>query len=45
MRPVSRWSGTPTPDAAGCDAKQLEVKTFDENLQLSNQIAFTVNVP
>ena len=35
----------PTADAAGCDAKQLEVKTFDENLQLSNQIAFTVNVP
>jgi hypothetical protein len=32
----------PTADAAGCDAKQVEVKTFDENLQLSNQIAFTV---
>jgi hypothetical protein len=28
-----------------CAANQLEVKTFDQNLQLSNQIAFTVNVP
>jgi hypothetical protein len=35
----------PTADAAGCDPKQLEVKTFDENLRLSNQVAFTVNVP
>src|SRR5262249_20359940 len=35
----------PTANAAGCDANQLEVKTFDENVQLSNQIAFTVNVP
>ena len=40
--PLVRYS---TADAAGCDPKQLEVKTFDENLQLSNQIAFTVNVP
>jgi hypothetical protein len=35
--PLVRYS---TADAAGCDPKQLEVKTFDENLQLSNQIAF-----
>jgi hypothetical protein len=28
-----------------CGANQLEVKTFDQSLQLSNQIAFTVNVP
>jgi hypothetical protein len=28
-----------------CGAKQLEVKTFDQNVTLSNQIAFTVNVP
>jgi hypothetical protein len=28
-----------------CAANQLEVKTFDENVQLNDQIAFTVNVP
>jgi hypothetical protein len=28
-----------------CGANQLEVKTFDQNVALSNQIAFTVNVP
>ena len=28
-----------------CDAGQLEVKTFDQSVALSNQIAFTVNVP
>ena len=28
-----------------CGANQLEVKTFDESVQLSNEIAFTVNVP
>jgi len=28
-----------------CSANQLEVKTFDQNVALSNQIAFTVNVP
>jgi len=28
-----------------CGANQLEVKTFDQNVNLSNQIAFTVNVP
>jgi hypothetical protein len=28
-----------------CGANQLEVKTFDENVQLSNKIAFTVVVP
>jgi hypothetical protein len=28
-----------------CPAHQLEVKTFDQNVDLTNQIAFTVNVP
>jgi hypothetical protein len=28
-----------------CGANQLEVKTFDQSVQLSNQIAFSVNVP
>jgi hypothetical protein len=28
-----------------CGADQLEVKTWDSNVQLSDQIAFTVNVP
>jgi hypothetical protein len=28
-----------------CGASALEVKTFDQNVQLSNRIAFTVNVP
>lgn len=28
-----------------CGGGQLEVKTFDQSVQLSNQIAFTVNVP
>src|SRR5262249_47290898 len=28
-----------------CGASQLVVKTFDQIVQLSNQIAFTVNVP
>jgi hypothetical protein len=28
-----------------CAANQLEVKTFDENVQLNDQIAFTVDVP
>jgi hypothetical protein len=28
-----------------CAANQLEVKTFDQNVQLSNQIGFTVFVP
>ena len=28
-----------------CGANQLEVKTFDQNVGLTNQIAFTVNVP
>jgi len=33
----------PTPPS--CGANQLEVKTFDQNVNLTNQIAFTVNVP
>ena len=28
-----------------CSQRQLEVKTFDHNVALSNQIAFTMNVP
>jgi hypothetical protein len=28
-----------------CAPDQLEVKTFDQNVALTNQIAFTVNVP
>lgn len=40
--------GVPTvryPTAGpACGANQLEVKTFDENVRLSNQIAFTVIV-
>jgi hypothetical protein len=28
-----------------CGANQLEVKTFDQSVQLPDQIAFTVNVP
>ena len=28
-----------------CRANQLEVKTFDQNVALTNQIGFTVNVP
>jgi hypothetical protein len=28
-----------------CGANQLEVKTFDQNVDLTNQIAFTVSVP
>jgi hypothetical protein len=28
-----------------CAGNQLEVKTFDQNVQLSNQIAFTVYMP
>lgn len=33
----------PTPQ--DCRSNQLEVKTFDQNVGLTNQIAFTVNVP
>ena len=29
----------------GCAPNQLEVKTFDQNVGLTNQIAFTVDVP
>jgi len=29
----------------GCAANQLEVKTFDQNVGLTNQIAFTVDLP
>lgn len=29
----------------GCASNQLEVKTFDQNVGLTNQIAFTVDVP
>jgi hypothetical protein len=46
-------AGFPTvrydPAHANCTAKQLEVKTFvkasDGTISLSNQIAFTINVP
>lgn len=33
----------PTPQ--DCQSNQLEVKTFDQSVALTNQIAFTVNVP
>jgi len=33
------------PDTPNCTSGQLEVKTFDQTVALSNQIAFTVNVP
>ena len=33
------------PSPQNCVAGQLEVKTFDESVSLSNQIAFTVDVP
>lgn len=33
------------PNTPNCAPGQLEVKTFDQNVALSNQIAFTVNVP
>lgn len=33
------------PTHPNCDANQLEVKTFDQSVALSNQIAFTVDVP
>jgi hypothetical protein len=32
------------PTGPTCGANQLEVKTFDQNVRLSNQIAFTVIV-
>jgi hypothetical protein len=35
-----------TPNSpVNCRPGQLEVKTFDQNVNLTNQIAFTVNVP
>ena len=41
--------GVPTvrydPAHLNCSADQLEVKTFTQEPRLSNQIAFTVNVP
>jgi hypothetical protein len=33
------------PNTPNCAPGQLEVKTFDQSVALSNQIAFTVNVP
>jgi hypothetical protein len=33
------------PNTPNCAPGQLEVKTFDQSVSLSNQIAFTVNVP
>jgi hypothetical protein len=33
------------PNTPNCALGQLEVKTFDESVVLSNQIAFTVDVP
>lgn len=30
---------------SSCDANQLEVKTFDQTVTLTNQISFTVDVP
>jgi hypothetical protein len=33
------------PNTPNCAPGQLEVKTFDQNVALSNQIAFTVDVP
>jgi hypothetical protein len=33
------------PNGPNCNRNQLEVKTIDESVSLSNQIAFTVNVP
>jgi hypothetical protein len=33
------------PNGPNCSANQLEVKTFDLTPSLSNQVAFTVNVP
>ena len=33
------------PSPQNCAAGQLEIKTFDQNVALSNQIAFTVDVP
>lgn len=33
------------PNSPNCNGNQLEVKTFDQNVALTNQIAFTVNVP
>jgi hypothetical protein len=35
----------PTLIGQNCAAGQLEIKTFDQNVALSNQIAFTVEVP
>jgi len=33
------------PNTPNCAPSQLEVKTFDQNVALNNQIAFTVDVP
>jgi hypothetical protein len=33
------------PNNSNCSRNQLEVKTFDQSLSLTDQIAFTVNVP
>jgi hypothetical protein len=33
------------PNTPNCAPGQLEVKTFDQSVALSNQIGFTVNVP
>ena len=33
------------PNSPNCDPHQLEVKTFDQSVSPTNQIAFTVNVP
>jgi hypothetical protein len=33
------------PNTPNCTPGQLEVKTFDQSVSLSNQIAFTLNVP
>jgi hypothetical protein len=33
------------PDNPNCNRNQLEVKTFDQSVSLTDQIAFTVNVP
>ena len=39
-----KWSSTPL-SPQNCAAGQLEVKTFDQSVSLSNQIAFTLDVP
>lgn len=33
------------PNGPNCASNQLEVKTFDQSVSLTDQIAFTVNVP